>query len=103
MGDALALTSQSLDLLTPPFEFNLQSGMERWLHYLQPFTLEEFKKITGPEGPYELAEEYRTPEVLRIVGGIPREIRNLKEFLEEERGLCDLVWSFPQSVIGPPF
>jgi len=79
-----------------PFEFSLQPGMESWLYYLQPLSLTEFKKITEPEGPYELAEKYRTPEVLRITGGIPREIKRLKEFLEKGESLPSFVESSTQ-------
>jgi len=74
-----------------PFEFNLQPGMESWLYYLQPFTFNEFLSFTEPEGPFKLAEEYRNPEVYRITGGVPQEIKYLNEFLKEKVSLRSYV------------
>jgi hypothetical protein len=50
-GSQQKLSSLGKPFFTFPFKSNLQSGVERWLHYLQPLTLEVFKKNTGPRGP----------------------------------------------------
>jgi len=67
------------------FEHSLQSSMQGWLHHLQPLSMVEFLMLVGDNGPFMLTKEFRTEETYRVTGGIPREIKNLKEALDGKK------------------
>eukprot|EP01132_Coremiostelium_polycephalum_P002294 gene2294-2830_t len=70
------------------FEHNLQPGLERWLHYINPLTYDSFKIAIKNEGFFIKSSWRKNNNAYRLLyqvtGGTPREIDRLQNCKDQD-------------------